>query len=145
MNLCDKTQTLISGYIDQELTQQERQMVQVHLEDCDTCKTIYLDLLAIKNSIRQLEYPECEEAKMDKTLNEPTAKGLSIIGWIMLIIGMAALLIFQLFTFFSEPGIPIGIKLLVFLIEAGLLLLFISVLRQRLIARKTDKYRGVKL
>jgi len=40
MNLCDRTQELISGYIDHELNQQDRQRVRVHLESCDRYQDI---------------------------------------------------------------------------------------------------------
>ncbi|NVK21882.1 MAG: zf-HC2 domain-containing protein [Kangiellaceae bacterium] len=145
MKLCEKTQELVSGYIDQELTQQERQLVRVHIESCDDCRSIYQDLLAIKQSLGNITYPECEEAKVDKILNEPTSKLMSVVGWIMLIVGYVGFLVWQLFTFYTQEGVPMWLKVGVFLIEAGFLLLLGSVLRQRLIANKTDRYNKVKL
>jgi len=145
MNLCDKTQELISGYIDHELTQQEAQRVRLHINDCGNCAKVYKDLLAIKEQMGQLKYPECEEAKLDKWMNEPVAKNFAVIGWACLIVGLLGFMLVQLFTFYTQPDIPLGLKALVLLIEIGFLGLFISVLRQRLIARKTDKYRNVKL
>lgn len=144
MNLCDKTQELISGYIDHELNQQDRQRVRVHLESCDQCRAVYDDLLAIKQSMGNLQYPECEEAQLDKIMKEPVAKGMAIIGWFILILGFAGFMVWQLFTFYTEPSVPLWLKAGVFLIEAGVLLLLGSVLRQRLIALKTDKYKNVK-
>jgi hypothetical protein len=46
---------------------------------------------------------------------------------------------------FIEPETPLHIKLLLGSVIGGGGLLFGSVLRQRLIARKTDKYKNVKL
>lgn len=146
MKLCEKTQTLISGYIDQELTQQERQLVQVHIDSCESCKTIHADLLAIKKSMGQLQYPECEEKQVDKILNDSTTKNLSIAGWMLIIIPLAILFALHIYTIFSVGNFRFfSFKTLFILLEAGLLFLFISVVRQRLIARKTDKYKGVKL
>lgn len=145
MKLCEKTQELISGYIDQELTQQQSQLARVHIETCEECRQLYQDLLAIKKSMGNIRYPECEEVKVDTILNEPTSKWMSMIGWIMVIMGYLGFLVWQLFTFYSEPSVPGWLKVLVFLIEAGFLLLLGSVLRQRLIASKTDKYNKVKL
>ncbi|WP_251358231.1 anti-sigma factor [Kangiella sp. TOML190] len=146
MKLCHKTQELISGYLDNELTQQQNQLVRVHLETCVNCQAVYQDLKAIKESISGLEYPECEEQKMEKILQDPTAKKISIVGWVLLIIPLAILFIYHLYTVFTVGSFSLfSMKTLILLIEAGALLLFISVLRQRLIARKTDKYRNVKL
>lgn len=144
MNLCDKTQELISGYIDHELNQQDRQRVRVHIESCDQCRAVYDDLLAIKQEMGNLQYPECEEAQLDKIMKEPVANGMAIVGWIILIIGFVGFMVWQLFTFYTEPSVPLWVKAGVFLIEAGVLLLLGSVLRQRLIALKTDKYKNVK-
>ncbi len=144
MNLCDKTQELISGYIDHELNQQDRQRVRVHIESCDQCRAVYDDLLAIKQEMGNLQYPECEEAQLDKIMKEPMANGMAIVGWVILIIGFVGFMVWQLFTFYTEPGIPTWAKIGVFLIEAGVLLLLGSVLRQRIIALKTDKYKNVK-
>ncbi len=145
MKLCDKTQELISGYLDNELTQQDSQMVRVHLESCASCRAIYQDLQAIKKATSQLDYPTTEAEKIQQLLQEPVARNFSAIGWILLIAGLAGLMIFQAFTFFFSDEVPVIIKLLVFTIEAGALALFISVLRQRLIAQKTDKYKKVQL
>ncbi|MHC9509610.1 anti-sigma factor family protein [Kangiella sp. M94] len=144
MNLCDKTQELISGYIDHELNQQDRQRVRVHIESCDQCRAVYDDLLAIKQEMGNLQYPECEEAQLDKIIKEPVANGMALVGWIILIIGFVGFMVWQLFTFYTEPSVPFWVKAGVFLIEAGVLLLLGSVLRQRIIALKTDKYKNVK-
>jgi len=144
MNLCDKTQELISGYIDHELNQQDRQRVRVHIESCDQCRAVYDDLLAIKQEMGNLQYPECEEAQLDKIIKEPVAKGMALVGWIILIVGFVGFMVWQLFTFYTEPSVPFWVKAGVLLIEAGVLLLLGSVLRQRIIALKTDKYKNVK-
>lgn len=145
MNPCENIQELISGYIDHELTQQQAQRVRLHLAECDDCKKIHQDLLAIRKDMGKLQYPECEEVQLDRLMNEPVAKTFGIVGWVCLIVGLLGFMVWQLFTFYSQPGIPLWAKLGVLLIEVGALGLFLSVLRQRLIARKTDKYRNVKL
>lgn len=146
MKLCEKTQTLISGYIDQELTQQERQLVQVHIDSCNTCNAVHADLLAIKKSMGALQYPECEENQVSIILDDPASKNLSIVGWVLLIILLAILFISHIYAIFTVDQFNwFSFKTLLIAIEAGLLFLLFSVIRQRLIARKTDKYRGVKL
>ncbi len=142
---CHKTQELISGYLDQELTQQQNQRVRVHIDSCKQCHALYKDLKAMQESVGTLQYPECEEDKMEKILSEPVSKSISWIGWALLSLGLIAFMLFQVFTFYSASEVPLTLKVIVFLIEAGLLGLFLSVLRQRLIARKTDKYKNLKL
>lgn len=145
MNQCHDIQELISGYIDHELSQQKAQRVRLHIESCENCRKVYEDLIAIRTEMGQLQYPECEEAELDRIMNEPVARTIGIVGWVMLILGMIGFIGWQLFTFYTEPAVPTWAKIGVLLIELGTLGLFFSVLRQRLIARKTDKYRNVKL
>ncbi|NVJ67165.1 MAG: zf-HC2 domain-containing protein [Gammaproteobacteria bacterium] len=143
---CHQTQELISGYLDQELTQQKNQMVRVHLESCKECNAIYQDLKAMKETIGNLQYPDCEATKMEKILQEPVAKKISILGWILLTIPLAILFIYHIVTIFTVGSFSLfSMKTIILLLEAGVLLLFIGVLRQRLIARKSDKYKNVKL
>lgn len=145
MNHCHDIEALISGYIDQELSQQKAQRVRLHIESCDKCRNVYQDLLAIRKEMGQLQYPECEEAKLERIMKEPVSKMLGIVGWVLLIIGLIGFMGWQAFTFYTQPAVPTWAKIGVLLIELGVLGLFLSVLRQRLIARKTDKYRNVKL
>lgn len=145
MNQCHDIQELVSGYIDQELSQQKAQRVRLHIEGCEACRKVYDDLLAIRKEMGQLQYPECEEAKIEALMKEPVSKALGIAGWVMLIIGLVGFMAWQMVTFYSQPVVPIWAKIGMLLIELGALGLFLSVLRQRLIARKTDKYRNVKL
>ncbi len=70
MNQCHDIQELISGYIDHELSQQKAQRVRLHIESCENCRKVYEDLIAIRKEMGQLQYPECEEAKLDRIMNE---------------------------------------------------------------------------
>jgi len=45
----------------------------------------------------------------------------------------------------ADDGIALGMKVILFAIYGGLAVLFYSVLRQRLIERKTDKYKDVEI
>lgn len=46
---CDKINSLISAYIDNELTAQEMQIVQFHLKNCEECVLEHQNLLEVKN------------------------------------------------------------------------------------------------
>ena len=66
-------------------------------------------------------------------------------GWLLLI-GTALIFGgFIVFSFLSDPGISVGWKLVISAFYLGLAGLFVSVLRQRLIERKTDKYKDVEI
>jgi len=67
------------------------------------------------------------------------------IGW-MLLIGAAVIIGgIAVFSFLTDPGIEGFWKILISAFYLGLIGLFVSVLRQRLIERKTDKYKDVDI
>ena len=67
------------------------------------------------------------------------------IGWLLLIGGVLAATGIAIVAFLTNPGIGLRDKLIVGAIYGGLGALFISVLRQRLVERKSDKYKDVEI
>jgi hypothetical protein len=66
-------------------------------------------------------------------------------GWLL---GIGALLIIfgiGVFRFLTDPTLELWWKVLISLFYIGLGALFISVLRQRLVERKSDKYKDVEI
>ena len=70
------------------------------------------------------------------------------IGWILFSIGfilVATFLGYQaLEEFFMDPKQPILLKFGVGTLTLGLIFLFVSVLREKLMVKKVDKYRSVQ-
>ena len=78
-------------------------------------------------------------------MNDKTVRHARGLGWILLLGGVLAGLGIAVFMFLLSPSIGLVEKLLAVAIYGGLALLFYSVLRQRLIERKTDKYKDVEI
>lgn len=144
-NKCEQIAELLSGYADNELTQQQNQQVQVHINNCESCTEALANINMLKQAVQGTSMPELEQDKIDAILNDTKSKTLQTIGFSALIIGISILLAFAVVMFYTDPTIGLGEKLVSSLIWGGLLGVFISVVRQQLIARKTDKYKGVKL
>lgn len=142
---CDEIETLISGYLDDELTQQEAQRVSNHLEDCEHCQAIYQQLANVKKQMKHLSYPKSDLDLLTELETDPTASQARNFGWILLILGTVIVALIVLIVFVTDPQTPFGAKLLTAVITFGVAGLFISVVRQRIIASKTDKYKKVKL
>jgi uncharacterized membrane protein len=136
---------LLSGYIDGELTQQERQRVQVHVESCDECRRIEGELRELRGKVGKARLSEYGEDKWREMMDDTTVQASRGIGWILLIGGALALATIAVFAFLTDPGIEGHMKVIIVAIYGGLAALFISVLRQRLIERKSDKYKDVEI
>jgi anti-sigma factor RsiW len=145
---CAAIGDLLSGYVDRELTQQQSQRVQIHLDTCAACSKLHGDLQNMKEQLRQLSYPISDEEMLAKLENDLFASGSRNLGWILL--GAGALFAsvagtVALFMFLAAPGVPVLVKLFNGLLVLGGVALFVSVVRERLVTYRKDKYRNVKL
>ena len=85
------------------------------------------------------------EDKWRETMDDGTVNSSRKIGWVLLIGGLLVLAGIGIFGFVLSTGIALGMKLLIVAVYGGLAMLLFSVLRQRLIERKTDKYKDVEI
>ena len=78
-------------------------------------------------------------------MNDMPAKASAGIGWILLITGTVTLCGFLAWELAISDEPPLYVKLAISAIFFGFTSLFASVLRQRMIARKTDRYKDVQI
>lgn len=145
---CAAIGDLLSGYVDHELTQQQAQRVQVHLHTCESCRRLHGDLRNMKEQLRQLSYPVSDEEMLANLEKDLFAGSTRNFGWLLL--GAGALFAsvagtVAFFAFLAAPDVPILVKLFNGLLVMGGVALFISVVRERMMTYKKDKYRNVKL
>jgi anti-sigma factor RsiW len=145
---CAAIGDLLSGYVDHELTQQQAQRVRIHLDTCEACRHLHADLRSMKEQLRQLSWPISDEEMLDKLEKDLFASGARNLGWILLAIGALFAVVagtVAFFLFLAAPDVPVLVKLFNGLLIVGGLALFVSVVRERLLTYKKDKYRNVKL
>ena len=70
---------------------------------------------------------------------------MRLLGWLLLIGGGLTMAGFVAWALLADADTPLLFALAVFAIYGGLGLVLLSVLRQRLVEHKTDKYRNVRL
>jgi anti-sigma factor RsiW len=143
--VCEKINDLLSGYVDNELTQQDSQRVTVHIQTCKQCQATLTELEQLQIAVKESEMPELEQEKIEALLNEPVSMLMQTIGWIAALSGIAIAIVYTLLAFYMATDMSTTEKLTLSLIWGGLIGVFLGVARQQLIARKTDKYKGVKL
>ena len=136
---------MLSGFVDGELTQQQRQLVTLHCEQCVECREILENLRDLRERVGKARLSEVGEDKWRENMNEPTTKTTRSVGWLLFIGGLLAVATYGIFGFLFGTEFSVGEKLIAIAIYGGLAALFVSVLRQRLIERKTDKYKDVEI
>lgn len=146
---CGEISVLISGYLDDELSQQQQQRLFLHLEQCSSCRTQLQQLQLLQQEMKQSLSSEGvqmrEEDKIQAHLNESKSRGLRWLGGILLVVGLLPLIGYGIYQFWQDPQVPVWMKFSLSAVWLGGLVVFLSVLRQRLTERKTDRYNKVKL
>ena len=141
----DHVGELLSGYIDGELTQQERQRVQLHCEQCTSCRDELEQIRSMRERVGSSRLSEIGEDRWRETMEDTTVKATRGIGWLIFIGGILLAVGIGVIEVISSTSMSLTEKLIIGGVYGGLLLLFVSVLRQRLIERKTDRYKDVEI
>lgn len=136
---------ILSAYVDGELTQQQSQAVRLHIESCGPSAEIVHGLQEIKHMIKESDVDLSEQNAIDEILNESIAKNIRWVGWSAVCIGLSIALVFVVYHFLVSSEVSLIEKIFTSLIWGGLVGVFISVARQQYLARKLDKFKGVKL
>ena len=144
-NLCEHVAEKLSGFLDNELSQQESQRVSVHLNQCADCASTFKQLQKIQGAVSDTHYPDLEQQKMQAILQDLTSRRMFDFAWFAMATGVLMLVVFGVYHFWLDPSISLFEKLAISLIWGGGIGLFLTVLRQRLIISKTDKYSKVDL
>ena len=142
---CQQINEMISGYLDGELSQGDRQRVELHVESCPRCRTTYEELAELRQAVGQLSFGEMSSAEWSKMMNDLTVRTSRRLGWLLHILGAVIVLVYAAYEFAVDDTVPALIKAGVAGLVVGLVLLFISVLRQRMLARQTDRYKDVQI
>jgi len=136
---------MLSGYIDGELTQQQRQHVEVHCGACAACKKEIDELIDLRTDVGRAQLSEFGEDIWREKMNDSTVQASRGIGWLLVIGGVLIAAGIGIYEFVIDSSIGLTAKLIAGAIYGGIAVLFFSVLRQRLIERKTDKYKDVEI
>lgn len=148
MNGCPEFKPLMMEYLDHELSPEDRGRLERHLERCPDCRRELEELRQLEQLTARvaLADPGEEAWKMYwKAVYNRIERG---IGWVLLSLGAVILFATALYHFFADfltnPAEPLGVRLGISALALGGIVLFVSVLRERLFTRKTDRYKEIE-
>ncbi len=145
MTKCERINELLSGLLDGELTQQDRQRVEIHVETCANCRQLLDELKGQRDSIGQLSFGELTpEERRDMVSDLPT-KATRGLGWLLAGIALLVLCGNGVYHFLRDENVQLLVKIATVGFYFGGFLLFLTVLRERLRDRKTDNYKDIEI
>lgn len=136
-------ETLISGHLDGELTQSAAQRVRIHLEDCSHCRELLGDLQAMREATMSTEFSKPDDDQWDERPRSTTSFFARGTAWALALVWLVAVIGYGLWQFWQSSANVVE-RLLVFGGLSALVLLFISVVLDRISSARTDRYREVE-
>ena len=133
---------LLSGYLDGALPQNQAQRVRLHVEGCRDCRRLLAEIETLRSAAMETKFEApAEEQWPELPATRPSWISRSL-GWTLVVAWSLVVTVVALWRFVSNTGDPLEIFVGLGL-PGGLLLLFVSVLLDRLRDLKTDRYTGV--
>jgi len=65
-------------------------------------------------------------------------------GLILIVVGLLTLLGYFCSSFFLDPSVPLAVRIAVGTIGIGVIVLIVKVVRDRIISKKTDRFKEVE-
>ncbi|HID93048.1 MAG TPA: zf-HC2 domain-containing protein [bacterium (Candidatus Stahlbacteria)] len=140
---------LLMCLLDGELSSEEKGALELHLSKCPECSHELQEFKKMKEVMQTMKYKEPPDEVWERywtNIYNRLERGL---GWILLSIGAIILLFYGGFKLVEDlvkdPTIAIIAKVGILAVLAGVVILLVSVIRERIFTYKTDKYaREVK-
>ncbi len=144
---CKEARILMMGLIDNELSNDNKLVVMEHINSCSACQTQFDSFNKLKEEeIIMNDLPLSEEI-FDEYWTHVYNRIERATGWVILSIGTIITLTYAAYmmlkTFFYDESEPMVLKFGVAFLAIGLIIVFVSVLREKLRIRKSDKYRRI--
>ncbi len=144
---CDPFKLSMMAKIDGELGRDEEAALQAHLAACSPCREELASHQRIKEMTSFLRLRQPEDRDWEQYWSRIHNRLERNLAWIFVSAGavlLAGFLTFWLLEqFVLSAAVPWALRLGGTLLIAGLLLLFVSVWRERWSLRKTDRYEGI--
>ena len=141
---CQDYEPMLAAYADGELSDEDRGKLQEHLSGCPRCRAQLAELTALQEDLAMIKFTEPTDVELQRywaCVYNRLERG---VGWILVSIGSILLLCYGAFKLVEEivtdPKVAVVVKIGVVALVFGVVILFVSLLRERLAVRKSDKY-----
>jgi predicted anti-sigma-YlaC factor YlaD len=141
---CEQFGPIMTAYLDGELPPAERERLERHLAACEGCARKLAELAALKEDLAMIRFKEPSDPELERYWSSIYNRLERGAGWILLSVGAIILLCYGAFRLvegiIKDPKVAIVLKVGVVALVFGVVILFVSLLRERLAVRKVDKY-----
>ncbi len=140
----DELHAIMMRIVDGIATPEDEQAFAGAVRENPALETELRAFRSIKEVTDQMQYKEMPDSYWESYWENLYRKCERGIGWIFMSIGAVILIAFTFtvgfWEFFTDPQVPIILKVGVFIGGLGVIIMLVSVLRERLFARNHDRY-----
>jgi predicted anti-sigma-YlaC factor YlaD len=145
---CHDWKDMMMGYLDNELSDEQKRQFEEHLTGCPECTEELKEFRKLKAITDEVTLVEPEDKLWQDYWGGVYNRIERGVGWIALSLAVIILLIFGGFkvieTIIKDSQIECTFKIGLVLLIIGLAVLLVSVLRERLYFWKKDRYKDVR-
>ncbi len=141
---CDQFKPMMMGYLDGELQPEQRARFEGHLASCEACRLELAEFRKVKEELAMMQFGEPSDVELERYWRGIYNRLERGVAWILFSAGAIILLCYGGFKLVEEvikdPTVAFVVKAGVLALIFGIVILFVSLLRERLAVRKVDKY-----
>jgi predicted anti-sigma-YlaC factor YlaD len=145
---CHDYKSLMMGYLDNELELEQKKAFEEHLASCPECKSELQEFKRLKQITDEVSLVVPEDKIWEQYWSSVYNRIERDTGWIIFSLAAVLLLIYGGFKAIEEiikdPTVDIILKAGLLALIAGLAILLVSVLREKLYFWKKDRYKDVR-
>lgn len=145
---CQDHKDLMMAYLDNELNEEQKRAFEEHLASCADCTRDLAEFRKLKAMTDCVAFVEPEDRVWDQYWGNVYNRVERGIGWILFSVAAIALLIYGGFeaieSIIVDPTLGILLKIGLLALLGGGVILFVSVLRERVYFWSRDRYRDVR-
>lgn len=144
----EKLKELISFYLDGELDAGQRRLVEEHIRTCPECKREFDEMSRFEEVMGKMALKKPPEEAWKVYWSSVYNRMERQIGWILFSIGAIVILFFVgyhlLRGIIEDVSTPLVLKIGILAVLGGLVVLFVSVLRERIFVNKRERYKEIE-
>jgi len=145
---CQDHKDLMMAYLDNELNDQQKRAFEEHLAGCPDCTRELAEFRKLKRMTDCVAFVEPEDRVWEQYWGNVYNRIERGAGWLLFSIAAIILFIYCGFQFIEhiidDPTVGVLMKIGLLALLGGLVILFVSVLRERVYFWSRDRYRDVR-
>lgn len=143
-----KIKELISSFFDGELDNKEKKLAEEHLQECSECRKEFEGMKEFEEVMGKMEFKKPSKEVWEIYWASVYNRLERRIGWILLSIGVMILLFFGGYEaikgIIQDPTTPLFLKVGILALLGGVVVLLVSLIRERIFVRKRERYKEVE-